>query len=141
MFDLPSTSVGAGQLIAVSADVAGQPANIAAASDSSALPGDSSNAVLLSQLSSSPVVDGARSPSDAYGDLVGAVGTLRAASRSDVSMRQGILQQATSARESVSGVLMDEEMVNLQKYQEAYQANGKLLTTVNDLMQDLLNAV
>ena len=141
LFDLPSTSVGAGQLISVSADVAGQPANIAAASDSAALPGDSSNAVLLSQLSSSPVVGGTQSPADAYGALVGTVGTLRAASQSDVSLRQGILQQATAARESISGVSMDEEMVNLQKYQEAYQANGKLLTVVNGLLQDLLNAV
>jgi flagellar hook-associated protein 1 len=141
LFDLPSTSIGAGQLISVSADVAGQPANIAAALDNAALPGDSSNAVLLSQLSSSPIVGGTSSAAEAYGNIVGDVGMRRAASQSDVSLRQGILQQATAARESVSGVSMDEEMVNLQKYQEAYQANGKLLTVVNGLLQDLLNAV
>jgi len=141
LFDLPASSASAGQLIALSADVAGQPQNIAAASSSSGLPGDSSNAVLLAGMASSKVVGSTRTPAEAYGDIVGDVGTRRAASKSDVGLRQAIVQQATAARESISGVSLDEEMVNLQKYQQAYQANGKLLTVVNGLLQDLLNSV
>ncbi len=92
-------------------------------------------------MASSKVVGSTRTPAEAYGDIVGDVGTRRAASKSDVGLRQAIVQQATAARESISGVSLDEEMVNLQKYQQAYQANGKLLTVVNGLLQDLLNSV
>jgi flagellar hook-associated protein 1 FlgK len=86
-------------------------------------------------------VGGARSPSDAYGDIVGDVGMRRAASKSDLDLRQSILHQANTARESISGVSLDEEMVNLTKYQQAYQANSKMLTVVNGLLQELMQAV
>jgi len=39
---------------------------------------------------------------------------------------------------SVSGVDMDEELVNLMIYQTAYQANAKLITTIDQLMNTLL---
>lgn len=141
LFDLPSSSSSAGQLIRLSSDVAGSPDKVAAALDPTSLPGDSSNAVQLSQLGSANIVGGTRTAAEAYGDLVGQVGTKRAASKSDLQLRQAIVQQANAARESVSGVSLDEEMVNLQKYQQAYQANGKMLTVVNDLLQDLINKV
>ena len=44
-------------------------------------------------------------------------------------------------REAVSGVSLDEEMVALTKYQRAYQAAGRVLATVDELMQDLINRV
>lgn len=141
LFDIPSTSTSAGQLIQLSSDVAGNANAIAASGSSSGGSGNASNAQLLSGLSSQQVIGSSRTPAQAYGDIVGDVGSRRAASKSDASLRQGILQQATTARESVSGVSMDEEMVNLQKYQEAYQSNSKLLTTVNGLLQDLISSV
>jgi len=39
---------------------------------------------------------------------------------------------------SVSGVSMDEELVNLMKYQAAYQANAKVITTVDRMIDTLL---
>jgi flagellar hook-associated protein 1 FlgK len=141
LFDLPATSSNAGQLITLSADVVGQPERVAAATNASSLPGDSSNAVFLAGLANSKIVGGTRTPADAYGDIVGDVGTRRAASKSDLDLRQSVLQQATTARESVSGVSLDEEMVNLTKYQQAYQANSKMLTVVNGLLQELMQAV
>jgi flagellar hook-associated protein 1 FlgK len=141
LFDIPATSDSAGQLIALSADVAGKPANVAAGSSSDGSVGDSSNAVLLGGLASGKIVNGTSTPSAAYGDIVGDVGTRRAGSKSDLQLRQAILDQSNTARESVSGVSLDEEMVNLQKYQQGYQANSKMLTVVNGLLQDLLNVV
>jgi flagellar hook-associated protein 1 FlgK len=129
-------------LIALSADVAGKPENVAAGSSTDGSVGDSSNAVLLSNLASSNIVNnGTSTPAAAYGDIVGDVGLRRSGSKSDVSLRQSILDQATTARESVSGVSLDEEMVNLQKYQQGYQANSQVLAVVNGLLQNLMNTV
>jgi flagellar hook-associated protein 1 FlgK len=141
LFDLPATSDSAAQLIALSADVGGKPENVAAGSSSDGSVGDSSNAVLLGNLASSNIVGGTSTPSAAYGDIVGDVGMRRSGSKSDLGLRQSILDQANTARESVSGVSLDEEMVNLQKYQQGYQANSHMLTVVNGLLQNLMDTI
>jgi flagellar hook-associated protein 1 FlgK len=141
IFDVGPTADGAGRAIALSGDVAGHPEYIAAASGAGELPGGSSNAVILGNVASMPVVFGNRTPAQAYGDIVGDIGSRRSTSRSDVDLRAGILQQSKAARESVSGVSLDEEMVNLQKYQRAYQATGKVLATIDELLAGLIQKV
>ncbi len=44
----------------------------------------------------------------------------------------------TDEFKSVSGVDMDEELVNLMKYQTAYQANAKMITAVDEMINTLL---
>lgn len=61
--------------------------------------------------------------------------------RQAVTRETTILNQQTDQREQVSGVSLDEEMMNLIKYQMAYGAAGKMTTTVNDLIDILLNLV
>ena len=141
IFDVGTVAQAAAGTIKLSADVFGHPENIAAASDASELPGGSSNAVILGKVASMPVIFGNRTASQAYGDIVGDIGTRRASSKSDVDLRTGILQQSKSARESTSGVSLDEEMVNLQKFQRAYQASGKVLATVDELLAGLIQKV
>ncbi len=42
-------------------------------------------------------------------------------------------------RDSVSGVSLDEEMTNLTKYQQAYQASARLINTVDQLLDTVLS--
>jgi len=51
------------------------------------------------------------------------------------------VHQLENYRESISGVSIDEEMVNLVKYQNAYQAAAKLITTADEMMQSVLNMI
>ena len=44
-------------------------------------------------------------------------------------------------RESVSGVSLDEEMVNLVTFQHAYEAAAKMITTVDEMMQTIIQMV
>lgn len=141
VFDVGPTSAEAARTIALSADVAGQPAAVAASATFDALPGDSGNAVLLGKLADAPNVFGTRTPAQAYGDLVGEVGVQRSAARSEVELRTNIFQQAETVRDSTSGVSLDEEMVSLQRYQRAYEAASKLLSTVDQLLQELMSTV
>jgi flagellar hook-associated protein 1 FlgK len=43
--------------------------------------------------------------------------------------------------QSETGVSLDEEMVNLTKFQNAYQAASKMIGVADQLMQTLLNTV
>jgi flagellar hook-associated protein 1 FlgK len=43
-----------------------------------------------------------------------------------------------SYREEVSGVSLDEEMVNLVKFQNAYNAAAKMISTVDELLDTLI---
>jgi flagellar hook-associated protein 1 FlgK len=140
LFSITPTSDGAARAMAVSADVAGNPNAIAASSSATGLPGNSDNAVALSGLANQPAVNG-RSPSEAYGDIVGDVGSRKQAAAEDSTLRDAVTAQATSARESTSGVSLDEEMVALSKYQRAYEASSKVITTVDTLLGELMNSV
>ena len=44
-------------------------------------------------------------------------------------------------RESISGVSLDEEMINLIKYQNAYTAAAKLISIADELMESVLNMI
>jgi flagellar hook-associated protein 1 FlgK len=138
LFAVTLTSVGAARALAVSGDVAGNPNAIAASSSPAQLPGNSDNAVLLARLALGPAV-GSRSAAAAYGDLVGDVGARKAAAADDVVMRESVAMQATAMREASSGVSLDEEMVALSKYQRAYEASSKVIGTIDQLLQELMD--
>ena len=47
--------------------------------------------------------------------------------------------QLLAHRAEVSGVSMDEELINLLKYQRAFQAASKLITTSDEMLQTILS--
>jgi flagellar hook-associated protein 1 FlgK len=49
-----------------------------------------------------------------------------------------LLTQATASQQQVSGVNLDEEATNLLKYQQAYQAAGKLMQIASTLFASVL---
>jgi flagellar hook-associated protein 1 FlgK len=49
-----------------------------------------------------------------------------------------VLQQATAAMQSESGVNLDEEATNLMRYQQAYQAAGKMMQIASQMFDTLM---
>ena len=78
---------------------------------------------------------------DYLGAVVGEVGALTKNAHSNRQVSESISNQVMNFREQISGVSIDEEMVNLVKYQHAYGAAAKMITTVDELLQTLLNIV
>lgn len=58
-----------------------------------------------------------------------------------VNNQQALLQGLVERRASVSGVSLDEEMVNLVQFQHAYQANAKMISTVDELLDVVINGL
>jgi flagellar hook-associated protein 1 FlgK len=140
LFDVGPTLTDAARSVRLGAAVAGNPAAVAAASDLASLPGGSGNAVALADVFNAALPDG-RTPAETYGDIVGFIGQRKSAVAQAVETQNAIKEQVSAMRESVSGVSLDEEMVSLTKYQRAYEAAGRVLSTVDELLQDLINRV
>jgi flagellar hook-associated protein 1 FlgK len=70
--------------------------------------------------------------------LVGDVGQRKASAANDTELRGAVLSQAKAMQDSVSGVSMDEEMISLTRYQRAYEAAAKLVSTADQLLAGLI---
>lgn len=103
---------------------------------------DNRNALLLSQIqTTNTLLGGTADLQSTYGQLVAEVGTKTHQADINSKAQNVLLRQAVDARETVSGVNLDEEAANLLKYQQAYQAAAQVITTANGLFETLLNAV
>lgn len=102
--------------------------------------GDNGNALALAAVQSSRVIGGGSATlNEAYAQMVGTVGSMTHAADIDSRAQATVLTQATAAQQSVSGVNLDEEAANLLRYQQAYQAAGKVIATANSLFDEILN--
>jgi len=107
---------------------------------------DNRNAQALTALQTKQTVDtGTASKGislvDAYGTLVTNVGAKAAQGKSDSDATTAILTQAKSARDSNSGVNLDEETGNLVKYQQYYTASSQIIKAAQETFSTLINAL
>jgi len=102
--------------------------------------GNNQNLLALLELKSAKVnVAGSDVPlNDAYAGLVGRVGSASRQNKADLAAATVVAEQAQAQRDSVSAVNLDEEAVNLMAYEQAYQANMKVISTSNDLFNAVL---
>jgi flagellar hook-associated protein 1 FlgK len=75
---------------------------------------------------------------DYYHSLVGSIGIASASVSRDKSFSETMVNEISNIRESISGVSLDEELTNLIKYQHAYAAATKLISTSDEMLSTLL---
>lgn len=79
---------------------------------------------------------------DAYfKDVVNKLGIQEQEARRIVGNQELSLGRFEELRDSTSGVSLDEEMANLIQYQHAYQANAKIISTVDQLLDVVVNGL
>jgi flagellar hook-associated protein 1 FlgK len=101
--------------------------------------GDTRNASLMGDLQSTNVLDGGKATfQSAYATLVSTVGNKTREVQANAEAAAAQLTQAQSAANNVSGVNLDEEAANLLKYQQAYQASGKVMQIADTIFNALL---
>jgi len=108
-------------------------------------PGDNRNAVALGALQTQKIMldSGNGTPTatlqSAYSQLVSFIGNKTREVQTAEKAQAALLQQASDARESFSGVNLDEEAANLVRFQQAYQAAGRVLTVAQRLFDEVLS--
>jgi flagellar hook-associated protein 1 FlgK len=76
--------------------------------------------------------------SDYYSTMVSQVGSDASAANYNYQYQSTMASSLNSQQDSVSGVNLDEELTNLMKYQNSYQAAAKLITTADQMIQTVL---
>jgi flagellar hook-associated protein 1 FlgK len=95
--------------------------------------GSNDVALAVAQLRGDAQVDGA------YGAFVAQVGANVSEAERQQTNAQTLTDSVSDRRDSVSGVSMDEEMSNMVKFQRAYQASARAMTTMDDMLDVLIN--
>lgn len=104
--------------------------------------GDNRNALALGQVLTGNIMgNGAESLSDVYRSMVSEVGTTTRQAEVASGAHQQLLERSLNARDSISGVNLDEEAANLIKYQQSYQAAAQVIAAANEMFNALLGAV
>jgi len=80
-------------------------------------------------------------PEDFMKSLVATLGVDAEQAANYESNRQIIVNQIVNRRLSDSGVSIDEEMANLVKFQQAYSASAKMIQTMNEIYERLINGL
>lgn len=110
--------------------------------DFSFAPGDNTNAVAMANLSEAKLMNsGGSTLSDVYQGTKLSVGGKAKAADIAAGTAQSVYLQAYNRVQSESGVNIDEEAANLLRFQQAYQASARIMTTANEIFDTLLNAV
>jgi flagellar hook-associated protein 1 FlgK len=109
--------------------------NKIAASSAPDAPGDNSIALQLAGLRDRPLLsDNTATLNDFYNGLIGGLGIESQEAKSFTDNYELLSHQADNARQAVEGVSLDEEMANMVKFQHAYDAAARVITTMDQAL-------
>ena len=80
-----------------------------------------------------------KQPDSAYNAFIARVGSEVRESVRQEANAQALTDAVLDRRESVAGVSLDEEMGNIIKFQRAYQASSRAMSTMDEMLDVLIN--
>ena len=131
----PGSNEGAARAISVAIS---DPDKIAAG-EVGAGTGSNTNAKLLADIQNQPLLPGdSASLNQHYQNLIFTIGLDTQTAVDGLSTQNQVLTQLQNQRDSVSGVSLDDEAVNVLRYQKAYEANCQVISVLDTLTGDLM---
>lgn len=123
--------------IAVNQTVQNDPDLLAASKNGQ--PADNQTARAIADLESTAVSSlNGSNLKDSYQSLINGIGAAANTAKTNAEATQSVTDTLESQRDALSGVSLDEETMNLMKQQRAYQGAAKLISTIDQMMQTLL---
>ena len=138
-----SVSEDAASLMSVSSTITADGQKIAAGTTTN---GDGGNALLMADLQNELAFNsvtwssgsGSYTFDEYYNAVVSTIGIESFSAQATLRQQEGIMLQLNSRRESISGVSIDEEMIKMIKFQQAYNASARMISVVDEML-DALN--
>lgn len=116
------------------------PSSVAASSTRTGVPGNNANALALVALQHRQFASlGSGTLHDAYRNTAANLGVLAQSADRDNEAQEILRDQIETIRAQVSGVSIDEEMVNLIKFQRGFEAASRLIKVTDEMLQTLLS--
>ncbi len=104
--------------------------------------GDGSNAIKIAQLKfESFFNEGKSNFNDYYNEMITEVATISERYEHEAEYSNSLMTQLDAKRAELSGVSLDEELANLIKFQHAYNAAAKVITTVDEMLDKIINGM
>ncbi len=137
LFTPGTPATGTAARMTVDATVLADPSRLATSATAASLPGDATNLLQTLATERVPLTGGL----DAAGSLSRTISEFGAAAQRMASLSQQdstMLDNLQGMRESVSGVSIDEELVNMMRAQHAFEAVSKVIQTTDQMLQTLM---
>lgn len=126
--------------IAVDPAIESNPQRVAAALSLAGLPADNENARRIAALENAAIMSGGTGTLiDSLSSLVSQAGIDSSRAKVGLERQSLVVDQVIAQREAVSGVSIDEEAANLVEFQRSYQAAARVISTVDQMLEILLN--
>ena len=137
-----SVSEDAASLMSVSSTITADGQKIAAGTTTN---GDGGNALLMAGLQNELVFNSVTWSSESgsftfdeyYNAVVSTIGIESFSAQAILRQQEGVMLQLNSRRESISGVSIDEEMIKMIKFQQAYNASARMISMVDEMLDTL----
>ena len=137
-FTLPLTPGREARLIGLNPDIRNNPSLIRTAAPLAGL-ADGSNALNIARLRNAPMPGGTASLEGYFAGIVTALGVESQQAERISQNQESLTNQLTNRREEAAGVSIDEELSFMVQFQHGYQASARLLSTMDELLQTILN--
>ena len=101
--------------------------------------GDGTNALRIAGLRhKNAMVDSNSTFNDFYIAVISKIGAQGAESQDRITNQETLITNLTNLRKSVSGVSLDEEMSNMVQFQHAYNANARMVSTFDKMLETII---
>jgi flagellar hook-associated protein 1 FlgK len=103
---------------------------------------DGSNALAIGDLvdeRNASAALGGPGPNERWRNLATGVGVQTQSLNRTLDVQQAVVATADDANEGIAGVNIDEEMTGMLLFQRAYQASARVITTVDEMLDTLIN--
>ncbi len=112
---------------------------VAAAGVTKGAPGDNRNVLAINALFTSKVVNGRETFVEYYGRISSTVGTESKRNAMAFGGATDTMTQLENMRESIVGVSLEQEILNLTLFQKGFEAAATFVSTVDEMMSTVLN--
>lgn len=141
-FSTIGAPAGAAAALSLDALIAGNGDAVGASSTAAGVPGDNTAAKALSALAgTNSMAAGTQTFTEFYSTMISQLGHDSKLSMQDALRSDLHLEAAKDVRDQASAVSLEEEAIDLIRFQDSYQAAARVMTVAKDMLDELLNLV